>query len=739
MSRLLDVLDMNLHGGSSDEPNPPLWPSDGSVFIVDGDRVGSKEEWDAIRHELQSAMQDGVHKHHDCNDVFFTQEHHFSSRRVAVLFMPGEYPNLGLQVGYYVQVLGLGKHPYDTRFIVHNDENDPLDSSEPSGETRLPIYCPSLNKHEHAQSIGSSLDTFWRSIENFSVVSTKDPGSAHESVTNDGGRDPAGRTLLLWAVSQAATMRNVIVDGGNLVLHDGAAFASGGHCSNVAVLGDGKINAGGQQQFLYRNVAIGTGSKHGSMQSSFGPCAQPNISGGAWSTVLVGCSGITTSLPQLLSKNETGPNGVRSGGNDAVVTEQVVPSVRMEKPYISAGPFDEYGQRRYELRVPQAIRKLPDSTNVAKMIGPSWEAHDVSTDVDVRDFSRVRVVYVGWGNVTNTIQQALDQGKDVILCPGIYFLESSIAPTTSNQVILGLGLATLVAPRSGEPCIRVRDGLPGVRIAGIMLEAAPDTHTDSLFVWGTRDGKDAGDESNPGGLFDVFCRVGGPIYNSSSHHDISNKAATAAHYRKNIRVNTMMEIHSGNIVADHLWLWRADHSALFKAAPASSARPLIHEEPNYPHISARYWQSEQDEFCVQTGLEVTGSNVTIYGLAVEHALGDQVLWSGDKGSVYFFQCELPYDVDDRFAKQGYSGYHITENVKSHTLYAPGIYSNFRNSEVWVSCGIRYDGQECDPDRAINILNPFTVKLDNFGGILSVVNGVGPPTIQQGAPSRLPPN
>jgi hypothetical protein len=47
---------------------------------------------------------------------------------------------------------------------------------------------------------------------------------------------------------------------------------------------------------------------------------------------------------------------------------------------------------------------------------------------------------------------------------------------------------------------------------------------------------------------------------------------------------------------------------------------------------------------VQTALEVLSDDVTIYGLAAEHTLGDLVLWRGERGRVYFYQCELPYDV-----------------------------------------------------------------------------------------------
>jgi hypothetical protein len=38
---------------------------------------------------------------------------------------------------------------------------------------------------------------------------------------------------------------------------------------------------------------------------------------------------------------------------------------------------------------------------------------------------------------------------------------------------------------------------------------------------------------------------------------------------------------------------------------------------------------------------------------------------------------------------------------------------------------------------IYIVNPFTVKLDNNGGIASIVNGNGGAALTQGKPVRMP--
>lgn len=191
--------------------------------------------------------------------------------------------------------------------------------------------------------------------------------------------------------------------------------------------------------------------------------------------------------------------------------------------------------------------------------------------------------------------------------------------------------------------------------------------------------------------------------------------------RKAIWVNSMMRLYSGNIVGDDLWLWRADHAELHPG-----------EKANYPDISSLYWQSEQDEFRVESGLEVFGHNITIYGLAVEHANGHQTVWHGENGLVTFYQCELPYGVSqETFGDKDFRGYKVNDIVNNHEVHAPGVYSNFRNEVVRTSTAIEHPQKD-----EINVINAFTVRLDNNFGIESVANGIGGPAKEQGTPVRL---
>lgn len=598
------------------EPNPPLWPN--SVLVVH-----PGDDPCATQLLLEAYSQDAWSDQHQT----FTSDFHFSDRRHAILFAPGTY-HYTFQVGYYTQVLGLGKSVDDVRFEKVRQE------SQVCGP-----YVPALNRQLHPPH-GTSLDTFWRCGENYAVQGT-----------------------VQWAVSQAAPLRRIRVLG-DLQLHDGAAYASGGHLANAVV--EGQVLAGGQQQFLFRNV-------HFHRESD----------GGAWSLVYCGCTG----------RVPTPAGGTAIERSVSVVPR---PRVRREKPYIALADDGV----RYQLRIPNVL------TYEQMVVGPLVDgSHE-----QVVDFEMVRVVRST--ESSHRIQPALDEGKHVILSPGIYHLEESIRLSRPNQVLLGLGLATLVAPPNGTPCIRVAPNVAGVIVAGVMLEAsARDTvnrgHgsiTASLLEWGEEGIDDPGMSDQPGALFDVFCRVGG----------------AASGNRSALFLDAMLRIHSGHVMGDNLWLWRADHARLDKS-----------EIANYPHISPIFYQSEPQDFRVETGCVVRGSDVTIFGLAVEHANGHQCVWSGERGAVYFYQSELPYDASHEFAQQGCLGYLVEDTVREHELVAPGIYSNFRNHDVFVHTAIRHPRSP-----GVRVKQPFAVNLDNKGGILSIVNGEGDTAIEYGRPTRL---
>jgi hypothetical protein len=638
---------------TEDEPNPPDWPDNVLIFNPSQSSQEIKkliaQTEDPIITEIPPIYRNRTNA---TKITTHTAKHHFSNERWALLFEPGDYRGLDFEVGYYVQVLGLGSKVEDVKFL----------------ECKHGPHVPSLEQTRVHVPFGLGLDTFWRSGENFYTQASE-------------GQQ--------WVVSQASPLRRVHVaikdndteqpnsSAGSLHLSYGDAWVSGGVLANSVI--EGPTDFGGQQQWLSRNVDF-----------------RGQVQGGAWSTVFVGCQG---AVPEPFGGSTSRPS----------VSVEEIPRVRVEKPYIAM----DNGQ--YNLRIPQL-------TTGQDAVGP-----DLTGENDkVRDFSRVKVARADRDD-TSSMQMALDDGKDLVLSPGIYNLTTSLKVKYPDQVLLGIGLATLVAPTDGSPCIRVLPKTPGVRVAGVMLEASKQdlevyyTETRdacdgvaSLLEWGYANVNDPGDPTNPGVLSDVFARVGGSSLD------------------RTVATNVMVRIHSGNVVGDNLWLWRADHTKLHPG-----------EEPNYPatpktndwklpRVSDSYHQTVKDECKCANGLIVNGNDVTIHGLAVEHTEEHQVIWNGDRGKVSFYQSELPYDVTHAsFGRKGYTGYHVDDAVQSHHAMGIGVYSNFRDYTVQVTTAIRHPRR-----KGINFTNPFTVLLDNHGMISSVINGQGKQTVQKGVPVRV---
>lgn len=630
-----------------DEPNPPSWDDFDSVIVLNPDQ--SKEEVQ----NLVAKTQDNCIT--DKGETVFLAGRHFTEERYAILFEPGTYRDIDVEVGYYSQVLGLGASPKDVSFQ----------------DCAYGPYVPALRKNEQFDNgaFGMSLDTFWRCGENYQTQASKGQ---------------------LWAVSQAAPLRRVHIakngsgdSSGTLHLNDNGAMASGGHVADVIV--EGALDLGSQQQFCFRSVSFEN---------------QPTTSQlGSWSFMFVDCENPPTARDGVTSQPIPIPNTDYTI-NPSVTLED--PTVTVEKPFIVMNPAD----KKCNLYVPPP-RTRPEGTS----LGPDFKGQD-EPEFSIRPFEKVMVaapdvkgiVYPDL-SVASRINSALKDGKDIVLSPGIYHLDEPLQITKKDQVILGIGLATLVAPTDGRPCIKVPPGLEGVRIAGIMLEASvldkKDDSVASCFIqWGEKG--DSGNPNNPGVLTDIFARVGG------------------SNLQRTVSTDTMIRIDSGNIYGDNLWLWRADHVQL---------RP--NEEPNVDGLD--YHQVTLGECPCKTGLEVNGNDVHIHGLAVEHTIEHNVIWNGERGRVSFFQNELPYDVTAAFGENGYCGYKVDDNVTTHVAKAAGVYSNFRDYEVPIPSAMLHPTKE---GTSISFINPFTVWLNNKGQIQSVVNSEGDPLEKKGDVGRV---
>ncbi|OKH99403.1 coagulation factor 5/8 type domain-containing protein [Streptomyces sp. CB02923] len=306
--------------------------------------------------------------------------------------------------------------------------------------------------------------------------------------------------------------------------------------------------------------------------------------------------------------------------------------------------------------------------------GTSWSAGaPKGTSLPIGDFFIVKP-----GATAQQMNSALAAGKHLLVTPGVYHLDRTLKVTRPDTVVLGLGLATFV-PDNGVTALSVAD-VDGVKLAGLLIDAGTG-NSPSLMEVGPQ-GSGARHTANPTSLHDVFFRVGG---------------AGAGKAAKSLVVN------SSDVIGDHLWIWRADHG------------------------DGVGWRTNT----AANGLTVNGSDVTMYGLFVEHYQKHQTVWNGERGRTYFYQNEMPYDPPDQASwmnggTKGYAAYKVGDGVKQHEAWGLGSYCYFnvnrsvaaeRAFEVPDSPGVRFHDM-------------VTVSLGGTGTIHHVINGTGGPSNAQ---------
>jgi hypothetical protein len=473
-----------------------------------------------------------------------------------------------------------------------------------------------------------ALVNFWRSLSNLTI--------------NVMGLADCRASANFWAVSQAAPMRRVNVTGGNLSLMDyctgGPQFASGGFISDSRT---GFVINGSQQQFLVRDSTIG------------------GWSNGVWNQVF---SGVVGAPPQSFSETPFDP---------PPYTTLATSPVTRERPFLS---LDATG--RYQVFVP-ALRH--DSA------GTTWDAGPAAgTSIPLRKFFIARPT-----DSARKINAALEDGKDLLLTPGIYHLDRTLEVERAGTVVLGLGFATLV-PDRGIPALTVGD-VNGVKLAGLLIDAGPNSSPVLLRVGDDdehrhhgrdrdhdhdRDDDRGRSARDPISLHDVFFRIGG---------------ATPGKARLSLVVNR------DHVILDDIWAWRADHG------------------------TGVGWTVNTAD----TGLIVNGDDVTAYGLFVEHYQKYNVIWNGERGKTFMFQNEMPYDPPSQAAWMhdginGFAAYKVDRSVRTHEAWGIGSYTFFnvgpdihsaRAFEVPVTPGVK-------------LHDLLSVFLNANGGIDHVVNDTG---------------
>jgi hypothetical protein len=306
--------------------------------------------------------------------------------------------------------------------------------------------------------------------------------------------------------------------------------------------------------------------------------------------------------------------------------------------------------------------------------GPSWASGtEAGTSVSLSKF-----FLASPGTPVQAINAALARGRDLILTPGVYDLRRPIRVSHSGAVVLGLGFATLV-PQHGNAAMIVTPNA-GVKLSGLIIDAGP-VNSPVLLSVGVP-GHGSGTASDPDTIQDVFFRIGGA--------ETTSVSATVS-----------LLDNAGNSIIDDVWAWRADHG------------------------NDVGWTANTGD----TGVVVTGDNVTAYGLAVEHYQKYEVIWSGQGGTDVFFQNELPYDPPSQSAwmaspsQDGYPAFLVTPNVRTFQGYAMGSYVVFIDTSATLFDAEPFQSQDTP---GVQFHDVFAVWIAGSGGDDSVVNGTGGP-------------
>ncbi|HET9893929.1 MAG TPA: hypothetical protein VFQ44_03250 [Streptosporangiaceae bacterium] len=308
------------------------------------------------------------------------------------------------------------------------------------------------------------------------------------------------------------------------------------------------------------------------------------------------------------------------------------------------------------------------------LAGPSWASGtEAGQSVPISTF-----FVANPGMSAGQINSALARGRNLILTPGVYDLDGPIVVSHPDTIVLGQGLATLV-PEQGSPAM-IAGSNTGVKLSGLIIDAGPVSSPVLLSV-GHR-GSGAGSADDPDLISDVFFRIGGA--------ETTPVSATVS-----------LLDNAANSIIDNVWAWRADHG----------------NDVSWTDNTA------------DTGVVVTGDDVTAYGLAVEHYQKNEVIWSGQGGTEIFFQNELPYDPPSQSAwmasptQDGYPSFVVAPNVKTFQGYGLGSYVVFINTPATLFDAEAY---QAPVSPGVQFHNVLTVWIAGSGGYDSVINGVGDP-------------
>ncbi len=472
----------------------------------------------------------------------------------------------------------------------------------------------------HNQCFGTNnctaLVNFWRSLSNLTInVTTPNAGCYNGE---------------FWAVSQAAPLRRVHINGLTTLMDycTQPSYASGGFIADSEFDGSA-ITSGSQQQWFTRNSKIA------------------GWSNGVWNQVF---SGVVGAPAQCF------PSQTSCGGP---YTTLATSPVTREEPYLYV---DTRGN--YNVFVPSVQRNS---------VGTTWaNGTTPGSSISINRFFIAQPT-----DSVATINAALALGKNLILTPGIYHLNSSLYVLRPDTVVLGLGFPTLI-PNNGIVSM-ITTNAKGIMLSGMIFDAGT-TNSPALLQVGIGPLGSSLDASDPSAIQDVFFRIGGAAAGSATNSLIVN---------------------SDNVILDDIWAWRADHG------------------------TGVGWTTNT----ASTGVIVNGNNVTAYGLFVEHYQKYEVIWNGNGGTDIFFQNEMPYDPPGQAAwmeapgVDGWAAFKVGNRVTRFSGYGMGSYSFF-NQGVNIYAARAFEVPTTLPTSSLHDLFTIFLSTSGFGGIQHVINNTG---------------
>lgn len=147
------------------------------------------------------------------------------------------------------------------------------------------------------------------------------------------------------------------------------------------------------------------------------------------------------------------------------------------------------------------------------------------------------------------------------------------------------------------------------------------------------------------------------------------------------------------------------------------------------------FDGDNERWSTNTGLNgvvVNGNDVTATGLFVEHFQEYNLVWNGERGRVYFFQNELPYEPPSQAewtasdGTLGWAAYKVNDAVTEHELWCGGVYCYNRNNPDVLTT----NAFEAPNRQGVSLNRIYTRNLSGPGTILNIVNGVGPTVNEQ---------